>query len=155
VWERDRGPLMLIVGELMTREVVTLGEDDALIDVDDLLKRHHIRHVPVVQGRKLVGMVSHRDLIRALARQPAGKGSPLGVREVMTHSVETVRPDASAREAIEKLLDRRFGCLPVVDGQGELVGIVTESDFLRLALELVKERDAASKCVEQVPASPH
>lgn len=157
MWGKETGGMpMLTVGELMTRELVTLEEDDALIQVDDLLKRHHIRHVPVVQGRRLVGMVSHRDLIRALARQPAGKAAqPLGVRDVMTRDVETVAPDASARQAIEKLLDRRFGCLPVVDGQGELVGLVTESDFLRLALELLKERDVSPQCFEQVPASPH
>lgn len=147
---------MPTVGELMTREVVTLEADDALIQVDDLLKRHHIRHVPVVHGRKLVGMVSHRDLIRALARQPAGTGSlPLSVKEVMTRDVETVEPHVSAREAIEKLLDRRFGCLPVVDAQGELVGIVTESDFMRLALKLLKEHERAREHIGQVPASPH
>jgi CBS domain-containing membrane protein len=147
---------MLTVAELMTRDVVTLEVDDALIQVDDLLKRHHIRHVPVVQGRKLVGLVSHRDLIRALARQPAGKGPlPLGVKDVMTRDVETVEPHASVREAIERLLDRRFGCLPVVNAQGELVGIVTESDFMRLALMLLDERATRPPEYEQVPVSPH
>jgi CBS domain-containing protein len=147
---------MLTVEELMTREVVTLEADDALIQVDDLLKRHHIRHVPVVQGRQLVGMVSHRDLIRALARQPAGKGPhSLSVKDVMTSDVESVLLHASASEAIEKLLDRRFGALPVVDEQGELVGIVSECDFLRLAHRLLKEREESAGCFEQVPVSPH
>jgi CBS domain-containing membrane protein len=150
------GDAMLTVGELMTREVVTLEADDALIQVDDLLKRHHIRHVPVVHGRKLVGMVSHRDLIRALARQASGTGAhPISIREVMTRDVETVEPHASAREAIEKLLDRRFGCLPVVDAQGDLVGIVTESDFMRLALRLLEEHERSQESFDQVPASPH
>jgi CBS domain-containing membrane protein len=147
---------MLTVGELMIRDVVTLEADDALIQVDDLLKRHHIRHVPVVRGGKLVGMVSHRDLIRALARRPVGQGSqPLSVSEVMTREVETVAPDTSAREAIEKLLDGRFGCLPVVGARGELVGIVTESDFLRLAIDLLDARGPFPDRFEQVPVSPH
>jgi CBS domain-containing protein len=147
---------MLTVGEIMTREVVTLEADDALIQVDDLLKRHHIRHVPVVHGRKLVGMVSHRDLIRALARQAAGQGlQPISISEVMTREVETVAPHTSAQEAIEKLLDHRFGCLPVVDAQGDLVGIVTESDFMRLAHRLLREREQSGERVAQVPASPH
>jgi CBS domain-containing protein len=134
---------MITVEELMTRDVVTLKADAALIDVDDLLKQNHIRHVPVVDGRKLVGLVSHRDLIRALAREPSGKSSlPVAVSEVMTRDVETVSPEASALEVIDKLLDRRFGCLPVVDAQGALVGIVTESDLLRLARRLLKERAA-------------
>ena len=147
---------MLTVEELMTRDVVTLEVDDALIQVDDLLKRHHIRHLPVVQGRKLVGMVSHRDLIRVLARQPAVWGAkPLSVKDMMTRDVVTVGPQASAREAIEKLLDGRFGALPVVDAGGEILGIVTESDFLRLSLTLLEERDQSHARFEQVPASPH
>ncbi len=147
---------MLTVADLMTRDVVSLEVDDALIQVDDLLKRNHIRHVPVVRGRKLVGMVSHRDLIRALARQPIGRGAlPITVRDVMTREVETVEPSTSVRVAIEKLLDRRFGCLPVVDDLGELVGIVTESDFMRLALQLLEERDMRPQSFEQVPVSPH
>jgi CBS domain-containing membrane protein len=147
---------MFTVEELMTREVVTLEADDALIQVDDLLKRHHIRHVPVVKGRKLVGMVSHRDLIRALARQPVGqRAQPISVRDVMTREVEIVGPRASAREAIEKLLDARFGALPVVDARGELVGIITESDFMRLARTLLQEREQPRECFDQVPVSPH
>ncbi|MDY7228586.1 CBS domain-containing protein [Hyalangium rubrum] len=133
---------MLTVDELMTREVITLEADAALAQVDDLLKRHHIRHLPVVQGRKLVGLVSHRDLIRALARQSAQKKmQPFSVKEVMTREVETVEPHVSAREAIDRLLENRFGCLPVVDEGGHLLGIVTESDFLRLARRLLEERE--------------
>jgi CBS domain-containing protein len=127
-----------------------------LIDVDDLLKRHHIRHVPVVRGPKLVGMVSHRDLIRALARHPPGEASqPICVKDIMTRDVETVAPDTSAQEAIEKLLDHRFGCLPVVDGQGDLVGIVTESDFLRLARMLLGEHETRPPGLEPGPVSVH
>lgn len=132
---------MLTIEELMIREVVTLEADAPLAEVDDLLKRNHIRHLPVVQGRKLVGLVSHRDLLRALGRQSAAKAPPpLSVKDVMAREVETIGPGASAREAIERLLEGRFGCLPVVNAQGDLVGIVTESDFLRLALRLLKER---------------
>jgi CBS domain-containing protein len=134
---------MITVEELMTRDVVTLKADAALSDVDDLLKQNHIRHVPVVDGRKLVGLVSHRDLIRALARQAAGRPSePVMVKDVMAREVDTVQPQASALEVIDRLLDKRYGCLPVVDGQGALVGIITESDLLRLARRLLKERAA-------------
>ena len=132
---------MITVEELMTRDVVTLKADAALIDVDDLLKQNHIRHVPVVEGGKLVGLVSHRDLIRALARQASGKASqPVTVKDVMARDVETTTPQSSALEVIDRLLDKRYGCLPVVDGQGALVGIITESDLLRLARRLLKER---------------
>ncbi len=147
---------MLTVQELMTREVVVLEAGDALIEVDDLLKRHHIRHLPVVEGRRLVGLVSHRDLIRALARQSSGQAPrTLSVEEVMTREVETVAPHASAREAIDRLLENRFGCLPVVDARGELVGIVTESDFLRLARRLLEERERRPVASNTPPPSPH
>jgi CBS domain-containing membrane protein len=144
---------MLTVEDLMTRAVVTLNADDALLEVDDLLKRNHIRHLPVLQGRRLVGLVSHRDLIRALARQPLGKAvQPLTVKDVMTPEVESVAPQTSLLEALERLLDHRFGCLPVVDAQGALVGIVTESDFLRLAHLLLKRYEQRS--TEAEPALP-
>jgi CBS domain-containing membrane protein len=144
---------MLTVEDLMTRTVVTLNADDALLEVDDLLKRNHIRHLPVLQGRRLVGLVSHRDLIRALARQPLGKAvQPLTVKDVMTPEVESVAPQTSLLEALERLLDHRFGCLPVVDAQGALVGIVTESDFLRLAHLLLKRYEQRS--TEAEPALP-
>jgi CBS domain-containing protein len=157
-WGRGQGQekTMLTVEELMNRKVITLEADASLIQVDDLMKSHHIRHVPVVQGRKLVGLVSHRDLIRALARQSSGKSPPfLGVQEVMTREVETVSPQASVRAAIDKLLEKRFGCLPVVDAQGELVGIVTESDFLRLARRMLTERGQRVDGFEPAPPSPH
>ncbi|AEI69054.1 CBS domain-containing protein [Corallococcus macrosporus] len=129
---------MLTVGDLMVRDVITLQETDGLLRGDDVLKLQHIRHLPVLRGRKLVGLVSHRDLIRALARHPASFGAPpRSMADIMTRELETVTPDTTAREAIHRLLDHRFGCLPVVDGEGALVGIVTEADFLRLAARLL------------------
>jgi CBS domain-containing protein len=133
---------MLTVEELMSRDVVTLAEDENLAVGDDLLKLHHIRHLPVVREGRLVGLVSHRDLIRALARQAGSRSpSPVWARDVMTRSVETISPWTSVREVVDKLLDYKYGCLPVVEGDGRLVGIVTESDLVRLAGQLLDERE--------------
>lgn len=135
---------MLTVGDLMTRDVVTLQETDGLLQGDDLMKQHHIRHLPVVRDGRLVGLVSHRDLIRALGRHPASSPQPVSLADIMTRGLETVTPQMPARDAIHKLLDHQFGCLPVVDGDAKLVGIVTEADFMRLASRLLEAADAGA-----------
>lgn len=146
---------MLTVADLMSRTVVTLAEDENLAVGDDLLKRHHIRHLPVVRDGKLVGLVSHRDLIRALARQAGSRThGPIWAQDVMTRDVETLSPESSVREAVDKLLDRKFGCLPVVAEDGRLVGIVTETDLVRLAGRLLAERERPALSDLSVPA-PH
>jgi CBS domain-containing protein len=129
---------MLTVEELMTRELVTLKEDDDIVRGDDLLAENDIRHLPVVKEGKLIGLVSHRDLIRAMARHERSPGSPpVQVRDIMTRSPETLRPRSSVREAIHKLLDRKFGCVPVVEDGDRLVGLITETDLIRLADRLL------------------
>ncbi len=131
---------MLTVGELMTRKLITLKEDDDVVRGDDLLAEYDIRHLPVVKDGKLVGLVSHRDLIRALARQQRNPGAPpVQVRDIMTRSPETLRPTSSVREAIHKMLDRKFGCVPVVEDGDRLVGILTETDLMRLADRLLEQ----------------
>nr|QKW93887.1 putative signal transduction protein [Vitiosangium cumulatum] len=133
---------MLTVGELMTRDPVTLDENDDLVRGDDLLAEYDIRHLPVVKEGRLVGLVSHRDLIRALARHERTPGAPpVQVRDVMTRSLETLKPTSSVHEAIHKMLDHKFGCVPVVEDGGRLVGILTETDLIRLADRLLSEEE--------------
>jgi CBS domain-containing membrane protein len=137
-------PHRLTVADLMTRQVVTLAEDDTLADARRCMERGRVRHLPVVRDGKIVGLVTHRDLLAASVSVFAQVSSQeehrllarIPVRELM-HDAVTVGPEMRVREAAEVMLSNGFGCLPVVDGEGALLGIVTATDFLRLAVRLL------------------
>ena len=131
----------LLVRDLMTEQVVALEPHESLATLRDLMYQRHVRHMPVVDGdRRLVGLVSQRDLLRnSLIEQSKVPESVeqavlerLQVRDLMSTQVETVGPDSDLRLAAQALVENQYGCLPVV-GQGrQLVGMLTESDFVRL-----------------------
>ncbi len=139
-------PVTTTVGDLMTEEVLTLGEAQSLGFATGTMKLARIRHLPVVRDGVLVGLVSHRDLLRAAseAAARAAAGEPeerLTAGTLMTTEVRTVAPTLPADEAAMVLLDEKFGCLPVVE-DGRLVGIVTEADFLRWAVGVLASANA-------------
>lgn len=142
-------PYRLTLADIMTRDVVTLSEDDSLEDARSCMERGRIRHLPVVRGDKLVGLVTHRDLLAAsfsvfadVSRQEERRlFSQIPVKELM-HDAVTAPPTMSVREAARLLLRNKFGCLPVVDEEGRLLGIVTEADFLKLAVRILEAIDA-------------
>jgi CBS domain-containing protein len=123
----------------MTREVTTLRRNDKLSLADDLMNMKRIRHLPVLDDDSddLVGIVSQRDLFRGALARALGYGEKaqrtmldmLVVKDVMTNQVVHVAPDAPAAEAARSMLERKIGCLPVLE-DGRLVGILTESDFV-------------------------
>jgi CBS domain-containing membrane protein len=137
-------PHRLKVADIMSRNVVTLTEDDTLADARDTMTRGCIRHLPVVRDGKLVGLVTHRDLLSAsvsvFAEVPAHEERQLFARipvQELMHDAVTVTGDTPVREAGTLLLDNKYGCLPVVDRDGRLLGIVTETDYLQLALRML------------------
>jgi CBS domain-containing protein len=133
---------MLAVSDLMSCELVTVGETEPLHEVEALLRRHGIRHLPVVRGHKLVGLVTHRDLLSALDRDRARKGGdPLWTSDFMTVDLVTVGPETPLRDAVGLLLERKIGCLPVVDPNDRLLGILTESDLVRYAAAAIEASD--------------
>jgi CBS domain-containing protein len=129
-----------LVAELMQPEVAFLRPDESLDLVDDLMSLGRVRHLPVVEDERLVGVVSHRDLIAAaLSKQsdvePLRRREflrEIKVRDVMSTDLATIAPTATLAEAAEALLERRVGALPVLLGT-RLVGILSEADLVRHA----------------------
>ncbi|MEO8905731.1 MAG: CBS domain-containing protein [Polyangiaceae bacterium] len=133
----------LLVEQVMTRGVVTLERNEKLLVADDVMKLGRIRHLPIVdEDGKLAGIISQRDLflgglLRALgygshARQQAMDG--LSVKEAMKTEVVTTTPNTPLSEAAKLMFDLKIGCLVVLEGD-ELVGILTEGDFVKLVAE--------------------
>lgn len=149
------------VGEVMTRKIVTVTEQDALEKIEEGMNRLRFRHLPVVDRRgKLVGLLSHRDLLHAspswLSEKEAEQSaalSQLPVGRIMQHEVLTVQEDDPLVEAGKLMWASKIGCLPVVDGEGTLVGIITEADFIRLAVQLLGG-DIKRDDVEELASRP-
>lgn len=125
------------VGDLMSTALIVVRDSDSITVADAQMKLGAIRHVPVVDPKQnLVGILSAGDVLLALAR---GKKS-VRVGETMTRNPVTVTPDTPVHEAIELLLEHRFGSLPVLGTDGHLMGIVTDTDFLAAAREMFTPR---------------
>jgi len=130
----------LRVSDLMTRDVVTLSANDSLSIADDVMRLGRIRHMPVLDDDgTLVGVLSQRDLFRGALARALGYGEHaqskllgmLLVKEVMTSSPATIAASVPLAEAARTMLERKIGCLVVVDPAGRIEGIVTESDFVK------------------------
>lgn len=134
------------VEEVMTRDVETLTPEQTLRDAINLLRRKRIRHLPVVDGQTLVGIVTDRDVKRATPSVLTGVGHDeydnsllsIKVAQCMTREPITVLSRASLKSAVEIFINTRVGALPVVD-DGRLVGILTDIDVLRVAYDLLPE----------------
>jgi CBS domain-containing protein len=141
---------MLTVAEIMTREPYTLGPDDTLADARKLMAEHHIRHIPILAGDgSLVGLVSQRDVLAAedssVIRGAAGGDANeryVALSAIMTSPVQSVEEHAGLRGTALHLQKNRMGCLPVMSG-GQLVGIITDSDFVAIAVNLMELLEAS------------
>jgi len=130
----------LRVDQLMTTDLFTVNKDELVDIVACVMNWHHIRHVPVEDNlHRLVGLVTHRSLLRLLADNATGdEHRPVPVSEIMTTDLVTAHPAMSTLEAIRLMRDKRVSCLPVVDKRKRLVGIVTERDFMSIAGQLLE-----------------
>ena len=132
----------------MTTTLITLGPEDSLRDAVALELQKKIRHIPIVEagGRKLIGIVTDRDIKRALpsplemdAREEYEQIlDETKLSRVMTKDPITVKPETSLADAVALMHDKKIGGLPVVE-DGKLVGIFTQTDALKICLELLKK----------------
>jgi CBS domain-containing protein len=137
---------MISVAEFMTKDLVTVCESDDLALAEALLKLGGIRHLPVVRDRKLVGILTQRDVLKSgMSGKTAARELP--VSEVMTKDPTAVRPSLGLAHAARIMLEQKFGCLPVCADDGTLVGIVTEADFVRFAADVVRDLDFVAEAV--------
>jgi CBS domain-containing protein len=126
------------VREIMTGSPVTLKPEDTLDLANDVISLGRIRHIPVVEDGRLVGLLSERDLIGAAATTIFGlkqkrKSALLKtvlIKDVMKKRVISVKPDTPIKDAAHLMADKKIGCVPVVES-GTLVGLLTTTDILR------------------------
>jgi CBS domain-containing membrane protein len=134
----------------MSSPVVTFFAEQTLPLADDVMRIHRFRHLPVIDTeRRLVGLVTHRDLLRGqisvltglTESERSARQAEVRISALMTADVWTVTPETLASHAGQTLLDHKFGCLPVVDADNVVCGIVTERDFLRFAIKALEIHD--------------
>jgi acetoin utilization protein AcuB len=137
------------VSEIMTREVVSVEESDSLSNLLESMQALRFRHLPVVDAGHLIGLITERDMLRLScsnllphrAQQDRALFERFLVRDVMVRDVVSVTPQTSVAAAGKLLLDKRIGCLPVVDAENELVGILTSSDFVAIVARPSQTRE--------------
>jgi CBS domain-containing membrane protein len=131
------------VSSIMTKEVVKLNLSDDLTKAEKLFKKHHIRHIPVVKGNKIVGMLSYTDLLRISFADAVDDDemdidvtvyNMFSVEQVMARNLVKVSPETTIREVAEILSTREFHALPVVEDE-LLVGIVTTTDLIKYLID--------------------
>lgn len=126
------------VGQFMATDLFTVRPDDIVDFAASLMEWRYVRHVPVEDDSgQLLGLVSHRQLLRLIARGLDRDGEPVTVRDIMRPNPMTVSPDTTTVEAIRLMRENRLSCLPVVEA-GKLVGLVTEYDLIVVASRLLE-----------------
>ena len=126
------------VHEIMSRDVAVIDRNDTLLTVEERMTTGKLRHLPVVEQDEVVGLVTQRDLFKGAMSSAMGYGEKaqkaflqsVRVKEIMVYPVTTVTPETAVAAAVDMIIQRGLGCLPVVE-QGKLVGMVTKTDLLR------------------------
>lgn len=140
-------PAPKIVRDVMSTNLTTLDHESRLLDAVLLMRSSGYRHIPIVNGEKLVGIVSDRDVQRAspsllskISQEEYNRifeGTPIS--RIMVRDPMTVNPATPLRDAVRIVHENKFGCIPVVEGENRLVGMVTVTDLLGVLDRLLSE----------------
>lgn len=153
----------MLVRKKMKKELITIAKDEKMTTAKKILQEKGVRHLPVVDGKKLVGLVTNMDIRKAEASPATSLEirelhyllDKLKVSEIMTRNVITISPDISIEEATILMHDNKIGCLPVVE-EGNLVGIITEDDIMEILIDVMGMKEKGSRLeilVEDKPGS--
>ncbi|HYA28804.1 MAG TPA: CBS domain-containing protein [Acidobacteriota bacterium] len=133
------------VVDVMTRDPLTVSPTETVGKADELMSENNIRQIPVVNGREVVGIVTDRDIRAFLSEALTGdsdtreKALRTPIRDIMTTEPLFLDPDDELQDAVEILVEEKFGAIPVVDEAEGLVGIVSYVDVLRCFLNRLQE----------------
>jgi CBS domain-containing protein/gamma-glutamylcysteine synthetase len=136
-------PSKLKVEEFMQTDLFTVQRDDIIEFVAEMMDWRKIRYMPVENAQgKLVGLVTSRLLLRHFAKNnQLPKKEQILVKDIMLDEPKTVKPTATLIEALRLMRESQIGCLPVVNDESELIGVITEMDFLRISLRLIEKSE--------------
>ena len=152
----------MLVGERMSHPVITVSPNTPMQEAHKLMRDEKIRRLPVVDDRgKLIGIVSEGDLLHASPSDATSLSvwemnymlSKVTVKKIMTRDVITARTDTPLEDAARNMVDNKIGGLPVVT-DGEVVGIITETDLFKIFLELLGARESGIRLTVLVPHVP-
>ena len=118
----------ILVSTIMAKDVITVNVTDSLTKADQLFKEHKIRHIPVVSGKHIVGILSHSDILRIAIPDINAEG------DAVVSNVKTLQQDDFIKTAALVFTENDFRALPIVDAENNLVGILSTTDLIKFLL---------------------
>ena len=151
----------MLVGRRMRTSLITVTKDATLAQAQELLHSHRIRHLPVVEGDRLLGILTDRDIRQASPSSAAGISpdrttaflAQIPVTEAMVRNVRTVSSYTTVEEAARLMIEHKIGCLPVTEAD-RLVGIITETDILGVLVDVMGIREPSARIEITLPDRP-
>lgn len=151
----------MLVRERMSCPVITIQPETPIMEAHELMRNEHIRRLPVIKRKQLVGIVSERDILHAEPSDVTSLSiweehyllSKIIVEEIMTRDVITITEDMPIEDAARIMADNKIGGLPILR-DGKVVGIITETDLFKILLEMLGARERGIRLAVLVPNTP-